>query len=213
MKANNIFQIDEIEYEVALAQKGFSLSDVFYLQDVKDRTFWFTDGIDATSVSDVIRQIYRINKEDKGIFVSDRKPIRLFINTHGGDVDAGFALIDAIENSITPVYTINHGCACNMGFLVMLAGDKRYATKNAMFLLNGGTNLVWNDESKVQDCMEFQKALEWRIRNYVLARSRYSEDDYDKKQWVELYLFANEAKKYGFIDLVVGEDCSLSVLL
>lgn len=192
-----------------------ALNAAFYLQDLKQRKLWLTDAVNEDSVFDLIRQIMQINAEDDsaGIQLEDRKPIRLYLRSCGGSVDAGFALIDAIENSVTPVYTINLGYAYSMGFLIMLAGHQRYATKNAKFLMHDGTNFVWDSGSKAQDQMAFQRRVEERIKQFVLSHSLFTEADYDKNQRVEFYLFADEAKKYGFVDWIVGEDCDMTGLI
>lgn len=131
----------------------------------------------------------------------------------GGDVDAGFELIDAILASKTPVYTINLGYQYSMGFLIGLAGHKRYATQNAKFLMHDGSNLIWNSGTKAQDQMEFQKRVEQRIKQYVIAHSNVTSEEYDSKLRVEWYLFADEAKEKGFCDHILGVDCELDEIV
>ena len=131
----------------------------------------------------------------------------------GGDVDAGFELIDTILASKTPVYTINLGYQYSMGFLIGLAGHKRYAAQNAKFLMHDGSNLIWNSGAKAQDQMEFQKRVEQRIKQYVIARSNVTSEEYDSKLRVEWYLFADEAKEKGFCDHILGVDCELDEIV
>ena len=100
-----------------------------------------------------------------------------------------------------------------MGFLIGLAGHKRYATRNAKFLLHDGSNLVYNSGAKAQDQMEFQKRIEARIREYVISKSKVSEQEYDSKLRVEWYLFADEAKNKGFVDYILGEDCDINEII
>lgn len=131
----------------------------------------------------------------------------------GGDVDAGFELIDTILASKTPVYTINLGYQYSMGFLIGLAGHKRYATQNAKFLMHDGSNLIWNSGTKAQDQMEFQKRVEQRIKQYVITHSNVTSEEYDSKLRVEWYLFADEAKEKGFCDHILGVDCELDEIV
>ena len=204
----------DVELEVEEMLPGMGMIDaMFYLQDLKRRKLWLTGEVDEGSVSDAIRQILQYNAEDAEIPPENRKPILLYIRSNGGSVDAGFALIDAIEASATPVYTINLGYAYSMGFLIMLAGHQRYATRNAKFLMHDGTNFVLDSGSKAQDQMAFQRRVEERIKQFVLSHSRFTEEDYNANQRVELYLFADEAQQYGFVDWIIGKDCDLTGLI
>lgn len=78
------------------------------------------------STNDVIRAIYDFNVEDKGKTIATRTPIRLIINSDGGDVYSGFGIVEAIQTSETPVYTICHGQAQSMALLILAAGYKRF---------------------------------------------------------------------------------------
>ena len=60
-------------------------------------------------VGQIILDILEYNREDRGKPIKDRQPIKLFINSPGGEVVEGFPLISTIELSETPVYTINIG--------------------------------------------------------------------------------------------------------
>ena len=114
----------EIEFEEALIKNGF-VEDIFYLRDLKQRKLFISTNICQETVDDAIRHIMQINREDKGIARNDRNPIILYVTSNGGDVDAGFALVDVILSSETPVYVINQGYQYSMGFLIGLAGHKR----------------------------------------------------------------------------------------
>jgi len=78
------------------------------------------------SSNEIIRFIYDINNEDKNLDPDQRSPIKIIINSDGGDVYSGFGIVEAIQNSQTPVYTICHGQAQSMALLVLSAGHKRF---------------------------------------------------------------------------------------
>lgn len=78
------------------------------------------------SSNELIRFIYDINNEDKNLTLDQRSPIKIIINSDGGDVYSGFGIVEAIRNSETPVYTICHGQAQSMALLVLAAGHKRF---------------------------------------------------------------------------------------
>lgn len=202
----------EFDIEKSLLDSG-TVEEIFYLKDLKQRKLFLNADIDQFSVSDIVRHIMQINKEDKDIEPSERKPILLYITSNGGEVDSGFELIDVISNSKTPVYTINLGYQYSMGFLIGLAGHKRFATRNAKFLMHDGSNFIYNSGTKAQDQMEFNKRVEERIKKYILSRSSLTSEEYDSKLRVEWYLFADEAKDKGFIDSIIGEDCDIDDII
>ena len=200
-KEKGYYDID-IDIDEALVKMGM-VDDIFYLRDLKQRKLFLTANIDQFSIGDITKHIMQYNAEDKGIPTDERKPILLYVASNGGDVDA----------SKTPVYTINLGYQYSMGFLIGLAGHKRYAAQNAKFLMHDGSNLIWNSGAKAQDQMEFQKRVEQRIKQYVIARSNVTSEEYDSKLRVEWYLFADEAKEKGFCDHILGVDCELDEIV
>ena len=190
-----------------------SLEEIMYLKDLKQRKLYFNEEITQYSVEDIVHNILQFNKEDRNKPMDEREPILLYISSYGGEVDAGFQVIDAILNSKTPVYTINMGCWYSMAFLVGIAGHRRFATENARFLMHDGSHFIYNSGAKAQDQMEFQKRVEERIKDYIIERSKVTEKEYQEKLRVEWYMFAEEARKKGFIDYIVGEDCDIDTIV
>lgn len=202
----------EVSIEKSLIEGGL-IDELFYLKDLKQRKLFLNSEIDQFTVADIVKHIMQFNKEDKNIAPENRQPILLYVTSNGGEVGAGFELIDVIVNSKTPVYTINLGYQYSMGFLIGLAGHKRYASANAKFLMHDGSNFVWDSGMKAQDRMDFNRKIESRIKKYVLSRSTVTDEEYDSKLRVEWYLFADEAKEKGFIDYIIGEDCDINEVI
>lgn len=202
----------ELDVEKVLMEDG-TLDELFYLQDLKQRKLRVDGEIDMLMISDVIRHILQFNADDKNVAPEARKPIILYVSSNGGEVDAGFALIDVILASKTPVYTVNLGFQYSMGFLIGLAGYKRYATPNAKVLMHDGSQFIYDSGAKVQDRVEFQKKVEERVKNYILSRSKLTEEEYNSKLRVEWYLFADEAKEKGFTDYIIGADCDIDAII
>ena len=202
----------EFDLEKSLMSNG-SIEEMLYVKDLLRRKMSITTEIEQGSVEDICRHIMQFNAEDKDIDVKDRKPILLYVVSNGGDVDAGFELIDTIMSSKTPVYTINLGYQYSMGFLIGLAGHKRFAMKNAKYLMHDGSNFIYNSGAKAQDQMSFNRKVEERIKQYVISRTKISPKLYDEKERVEWYMFADEAKALGVTDYIIGEDCDLDAVI
>lgn len=202
----------QADFDDILVENGL-IDEMFYLRDLKQRKLFLNADIDQFTVADAVKHIMQFNKEDVGIEVEKRAPIILYVTSNGGAVDAGFELIDIIQNSKTPVYTVNLGYQYSMGFLIGLAGHKRFATKNAKFLMHDGSNFVYGSGTKIQDQMEFQRRVESRVKDYILSRSRLTSEEYDNKLRVEWYLFADEAKEKGFTDYIISVDCEIDDMI
>lgn len=213
MKTNNKGYYDfQDDIDDILVKNGM-IDELFHLRDLHQRKLFLNTEIDQFSVEDVVKHIMQFNKEDRNIDIKERQPIMLYIASNGGEVDSGFELIDIILSSKTPVYTVNLGYQYSMGFLIGLAGSKRFATRNAKFLMHDGSNFVFGSGTKVQDQMEFQRRVETRIKEYILSRSKLTSEEYDDKLRVEWYLFADEAKEKGFTDYIIGVDCDIDDMI
>lgn len=203
----------DMDFEIEAILQGSGVTDMLYLKDICRRKFFLNEEICQETVSDICRHIMQINREDADIPTAKRKPILLYISSNGGSVDPGFQLINCIESSVTPVYTINIGYAYSMAFLIALSGHKRFAMRHSKYMWHDGTNFVYGTGTKVQDQMEFQKRSDDRIRTYVLEHSSITPEEYDAKIRVEWYMFADEAKQNGFVDAIVEEDCPLGAVI
>lgn len=212
MKPNDDYYDFSFDENEILVQNGL-IGDLFYLKDLQQRKLFLNSDIDQSSISEIVRHILQYNREDYGLEPQQRRPILLYVTSNGGEVDAGFELIDVIQSSKTPVYTINLGNQYSMGFLIGLAGHKRFATKNAKFLMHDGSQFIYNSGAKAQDEMRFQCRVEERVKDYIISRSRVTSDEYDSKLRIEWYLFADEAKEKGFVDYIIGEDCDVDEIV
>ena len=205
------FDFPDFDDEIILKSGG--LDSLIWLQNVRDRKLWWTDNVDETVIDNLVAPIMKFNAEDKDKSVEERKPIIIYCSSPGGDVDSGFAVIDVILASKTPVWTVNLGEHYSMAFLIGLAGHKRFAMPNAKFLMHDGSSAIWDSGAKVQDRAEFNKRVEARIKEYVLRRTNVTSREYDKRYRTEWFLFADEAKKYGMVDCIIGEDCELDEVI
>ncbi|MBQ3432852.1 ATP-dependent Clp protease proteolytic subunit [Candidatus Saccharibacteria bacterium] len=170
--------------------------------DAEDKGLYY----DASMASSLVEHILEFNRQDEGLRSDERKPIRLYINSPGGNIAEGFALVAAIELSKTPVYTVNVGQWSSMAFLIGICGHKRFSLPNMTFLMHDGATAMFGSTNKVQDRIDFEKRFEQEvIRRHVLKHSNMDQVDYDALARVELYLLPEDAIKRGFIDEIVTD--------
>ena len=187
-----------------------SYTDEFEVNDLKERRLFINDEIDSGIIDSIVYHILRYNKEDKGLAIKDRKPIYLFLNSNGGSVVDGYGVIDVMMTSKTPIYTINQASCFSMGFLIFLAGQKRYAMPRSEFLMHDGSTFSWDSTAKAKDRMEFEAVqLEQVTKQYILNRTKIDEKLYDEKYRVEWYMLPEEAKRMGVCTDIIGIDCDI----
>lgn len=178
-----------------------------------ERSLFIKELIEDKIICDLISQIIKINEEDdieeKKLKDFERKPIMLYINTHGGDVDSGLILSNVIETSKTPVYTIALAKIYSMGLYIYLAGKKKLAYKYSSFLIHeisdrrcGG--LITEIEDKVNRGKELQKIL----NSIIFSKTKITENKLieiieQKKDWI---FMAEEAKELNIVDKIIGID-------
>lgn len=180
-----------------------TLEEMLYLKNIKERRLFINSEINPMVAEEITHHIIQYNIEDKGIPVEKRKPITLHINSCGGSVDDGYAMIDIIKASKTPVYCFTSGYVYSMGFLIMLSGNKRIGTKNSKYLMHDGTSGMINSGSKILDQAEFFRKQDARTKEYVLENTKITSEEYDNNVRKEWYLFAEDALEKGIIDCII----------
>lgn len=189
------------------------IDDWFFLRSMQHRIIEIPGSIEDGITQLVQRSIIQINQEDTGIPVEERAPIKILISSDGGDTFSGLAMIDAIQNSLTPVWTVNMGREYSMAAIIGVVGHKRYALKNASFLIHDGAVSIQDSGGKVNDFIKFNLSVDTRIKSIVLSNTNITARMYNSKARNEWYFFAEEAKKLGMIDGIVGEDISLEQII
>ena len=186
----------------------------FDLEDLDNRKLYLGSVIDGSSIDSVVYHILRYNRLDKGIQKEERKPIILYINSPGGNVSDGFGVIDAILTSETPVYTVNQALCASMGFLIFIAGHKRYSMPRAEFLLHDGSTFIFDSSGKAKDRIEFESVqLEGITKSLVIEQTKIESDLYDNKHRAEWWMLPKEAKELGVTDYIVGVDVSINEIV
>lgn len=194
---------------------NLSYPDIYEIEELDKRRLYINNIIDDTVIDTIVFHILRYNRLDEGKSTEERVPIKLYINSDGGDTYSGYALISAIKASITPVYIINQGMCASMAFLIFITGKKRYSMENSVFLMHEGRNGGFVDNtSKMRDRMEFEtREMEDHTKNFVLNNTKIDSELYDKKYRVEWYMLPKTAKEYGIVDYIVGVDCTIDEII
>lgn len=195
------FQVPE-EANLSLADP--SLLDYYY--DRNARTFWLLGEIDD-SWNTFSQQIIRINREDVGIPVDERKPIKFIIASGGGSAEITDDLVNLISISKTPIYGYGLGMIASGASMIFLACHKKYALKNAYFIIHkGGVDNVGGDYIQLAAFMKnYDRDVEKVVNFYKTHTSfegKYIEDKMNGADW---YVYLDEAIEHGMVDEVIED--------
>lgn len=170
-----------------------------YYNRVQNRHVFWNDYVDDTMV-DFSLLLMKWNKEDKGIPVDQRKEIKIYVNTDGGDLTSVLNFIDVISLSKTPIVTIGMGKIYSAGSLLMMAGHKRYIFPNTTCLIHSGSFGTMGTTDKVLDNLEFTQKQEKKVKEYIVNRTKITDKQYTKNYRKDWWLLSEE-----IIELVIAD--------
>ena len=177
--------------------------------DADTRIFYLSDDVDNESLGKLIWSILLIIKVDDEKEEKEknykREPIKLYINSYGGEVYDMWGLINVILNSKTPIYTYCTGYAMSAAFEIFLAGHKRYCYEYSTFMYH---QMNCSRQGKYQDIVEDRDEMDWLNKmneEYVINRTKFDDtiikEIREKKR--DFYIHSNKAAEYGIVDEIL----------
>lgn len=175
-----------------------------YYQGLKNRELWLdTDvSVDEGTLT-LIKQILRWNREDKGKPVEERQPIVLYCFSFGGEIDTCYSLVDVINCSTTPVYTVNVGRCMSAASIVYISGKKRFAFERSSFLFHQGSGTVSGNYDEVDSQMEDYKKKVAALSDIIKKYTKYTDSEIKKNIKKEWYISSEDAIKHGVCDKII----------
>lgn len=175
---------------------------VEFYRRLREREIVWNDIINDCMI-DIPLYIFKWNKEDAEIPVEERKPIKIFINSNGGDVNVTLFTASVIALSKTPVITIGMGRAYSSGGLLLMAGHKRLIFDTTSILIHDGSTGAIGDTGKVLDNLEFTKESEERVMNFILSHTKIPKELMKENYRRDWFMFSDDAIKYGIADKII----------
>ena len=172
-----------------------------YSRLLNDRIIFLGGPIDDHVANLVIAQLLYLDHTDS------KKDIQLYINSPGGSVTAGLAIVDTMGFVKADVSTICVGIAASMGAVLLSAGQKgkRFALPNSEVMIH---QVMGGAEGQASDIAINAKHI-LRTKdtlNKILAKNTgQSVATIDKDSDRDYYMTAEEGKKYGIIDEIVSK--------
>ena len=168
---------------------------------LKDRIIFLSEDVNPTTASLVIAQMLFLESEDPD------KEISFYINSPGGSITDGMAIVDTMNYIKCPVSTICVGLAASMGFVLLTCGAKgrRFATPNSEILIHqplisGG---LAGQTTEIKIHADHMVKTREKLNKLLSEKTGQSLEQIEKDTERDHYMTAQEALEYGLIDEII----------
>ena len=170
-----------------------------YSRLLKERVVFLGDEVNSATANIVVAQLLHLAFEDP------KKDIKLYINSPGGSVYDGLAIIDTMNYIEPDVQTIGIGLQASMGAMLLSAGakGKRYVLPNSRIMIHqpssGTQGKITDQEIALKEGIYLKQKLAEMLAKNTGKDVKQVIKDMDRDNWMS----AEEAKTYGHIDEVL----------
>ena len=191
-----------VPYVIEQTNRGERSYDIFS-RLLKDRIIFLSEDVNSASASLVVAQLLFLESEDPD------KEISLYINSPGGSITDGMAIVDTINYIKSPVTTICVGMAASMGAVLLASGakGKRFATPNAEILIHqplisGGLS---GQTTEIKIHADHMVRTREKLNKLLSERTGQSLETIERDTERDNYMTAQEALEYGLIDGILDQ--------
>ncbi len=169
-----------------------------YSRLLRERIVFLSGGVDDDTANLVIAQLLFLEAEDP------KKDIFLYVNSPGGSVTAGLAIVDTMNHIKPEVATVVVGMAASMGSVILASGakGKRFALPNAEVMIHQPWGGVQGQAADIEITARHILATRDRLNRLLAKASGQPLAKVEKDVDRDFFMTADEAKKYGLIDTV-----------
>jgi len=174
---------------------------------VVENCIFFYSDITEQSALDLNTILYELDiklKNTLNFLGPDFTPhIKLRINSYGGSVFAGMAILDAIRSLSCDVHTYIDGAAASAATIISVAGKKRFIGKNSMMLIHQLSSGVYGKFSEMEDEMESNRRIMKMIKDVYKQYTKVPMKQIDEILKHDLWFDAAKCLEFGLIDQIL----------
>ncbi|MGE5540806.1 MAG: ATP-dependent Clp endopeptidase proteolytic subunit ClpP [Bacillota bacterium] len=169
-----------------------------YSRLLRERIIFLGGGIDDDTANLIIAQLLFLEAEDP------KKDIYLYVNSPGGSVTAGLAILDTMNHVKPNVATVCVGMAASAAAVIMAAGEKgkRFALPNAEVMIHQPWGGAQGQATDIEITAKHILATRDRLNRILSKATGQPLEKIEKDVERDYFMTADEAKKYGIIDQV-----------
>ena len=194
-----------VPYVVEQSPRGERSYDIFS-RLLNDRIVFLGEEVTDVSANLVIAQLLHLESQ------ASEKDISLYINSPGGSVTAGLAILDTMNYIKCDVSTICLGECASMGAVLLSAGakGKRYCLPNSMVLIHQPSGGAQGQQTEIQIVADFMRKTRDRLNNILASNTGQPLEVIERDTERDNYMTAEEAMAYGLVDKVIVDRTTLS---
>ncbi|MBF0806002.1 MULTISPECIES: ATP-dependent Clp protease proteolytic subunit [unclassified Streptococcus] len=175
-----------------------------YSRLLKDRIIMLTGPVEDNMANSVIAQLLFLDAQDS------TKDIYLYVNTPGGSVSAGLAIVDTMNFIKADVQTIVMGMAASMGTIIASSGakGKRFMLPHAEYMIHqpmGGTG-GGTQQTDMAIAAEHLLKTRYTLEKILADNSGKPVEQIHKDAERDYWMSAEETLEYGFIDEIMANN-------
>ncbi|MBP9687867.1 ATP-dependent Clp protease proteolytic subunit [Candidatus Woesebacteria bacterium] len=170
-----------------------------YSRLLKDNVVFLGGVIDDHTANIIIAQLLFLQSEDP------KREISLYVNSPGGSVTAGLAIIDTMNHIKNDVSTVCVGVAASMGAVILSAGapGKRFILPNAEVMIHQPLGGIEGQASDIEITAKHIINTRLKINKMLAKNTGQSLTQIEKDVDRDFFMGAEEAKKYGIVDKII----------
>lgn len=201
---NSRYLEEEEEEEREPAEKQAEGMDPLAHKFLKTRQILLSGEINKPLAEKIIRQLLVLEADSDD-------PIKIFIDSPGGDADAGYAIFDMIRFIKAPVYTIGMGLVASAGSIILLAAPKerRYGLPNSHYLIHQPLSGIKGVATEIEIHAAELEKLRVKINELISAETGLPVDRVSKDTDRDCWMNAAEAKEYNLVCKVIASRAEL----
>jgi ATP-dependent Clp protease, protease subunit len=172
-----------------------------YSRLLRERIIFLGEDVNQHTASLIVAQMLFLEADDP------KKDIKFYINSPGGSVYDGLAIYDTMKHLKCEVATYGMGLQASMGAFLLSSGTKgkRFLLPNATVMIHqpsaGTRGKVTDMEIDLKEGIRLKKILTEILAKNCAKTVTQLEKDQDRDYWMS----ADEAKKYGLVDEIIGK--------
>lgn len=131
-------------------------------------------------------------------------PIWLHIQSYGGDLFAGLAMIDQLAGVPSPVYSVIEGVAASAATLMSMACQRRYILPNSFMLIHQLRALIWGTHEQIKDEAKLSDMLMDKVISFYSDKTKLDAEAIRALLQRETWMDAATCLERGFVDEVIA---------
>ena len=172
-----------------------------YSRLLRDRIIVVGGEIESAMANSIVAQLLLLESDNPNAEIS------MYINSPGGDVSAGWAIMDTMQYIKAPVSTIGMGLVASMGSVLLAAGEKgkRFALPNTSIMIHQPLGGFQGQATDIEIHAKEILSIKARLNQIYVEQTGQPLSVIEQAMERDNFMTAEEAKKFGLVDEVISK--------